>query len=169
DGGLVSNTPLQWVLVSEPRQDTLAFQVDLWSAHGDFPRTMADVMTRQKEIQYSSRTRANSDHFKYAQTVRNALSGLLGKLPEDLRESPEIAVLRPIAYHKDYNLVQLIYRSKDYEGDSKDYESSRASMEELWRAGYHDTTRTLRHPEVLERPKSLDGVFTFDLHQDGRE
>src|SRR6266436_8366108 len=74
DGGLVSNTPLQWVLESEPRQDTLAFQVDLWSAHGDVPRTMAEVMTRQKEIQYSSRTRANSDHFKYAQTVRNALS-----------------------------------------------------------------------------------------------
>ena len=32
DGGLVSNTPLQWVLQDGPRQDTLAFQVDLWSA-----------------------------------------------------------------------------------------------------------------------------------------
>jgi NTE family protein len=169
DGGLVSNTPLQWVLESEPRQDTLAFQVDLWSAHGDFPRTMSEVMTRQKEIQYSSRTRANSDHFKYTQRVRNALSSLLEKLPEDLGDGPEIAVLRPIADHKVYNLVQLIYRSKGYEGDSKDYEFSRTSMEEHWRAGYHDTTRTLRHPEVLERPKSLDGVFTFDLHQDGRE
>jgi len=28
DGGIVSNTPLQWVLDSTPRQDTLAFQVD---------------------------------------------------------------------------------------------------------------------------------------------
>ena len=28
---------------------------------------------------------------------------------------------------------------------------------------------TLRHPEVLERPKSLEGVLTFDLAQDGRE
>jgi NTE family protein len=51
DGGLVSNTPLQRVLESEPRQDTLAFQVDLWSARGAFPRTMAEVATRQKEIQ----------------------------------------------------------------------------------------------------------------------
>lgn len=42
-------------------------------------------------------------------------------------------------------------------------------MDEHWRAGYDDTTRTLRHPEVLERPKSLDGVVTFDLHEDGRE
>jgi NTE family protein len=169
DGGLVSNTPLRWVLESEPRQDTLAFQVDLWSAPGAFPRTMAEVTTRQKEIQYSSRTRANSDQFKYTQKLRNALSNLLRKLPEDLRDSPEVAVLSPVAHHKVYNLVQLIYQSKHYEGDSKDYEFSRASMEEHWRAGRHDTTRTLRHPEVLERPKSLDGVFTFDFHRDGRE
>jgi NTE family protein len=169
DGGLVSNTPLQWVLESEPRRDTLAFQVDLWNARGAFPRTMAEVSTRQKEIQYSSRTRANSDRFKHIQTLRNALSSLLEKLPEDLKHSPELAVLTPAADHKVYNLVQLIHRSKNYEGDSKDYEFSRSSMEDHWSAGYHDAVRTLRHPEVLERPKSLEGVLTFDLAQDGRE
>jgi hypothetical protein len=26
-----------------------------------------------------------------------------------------------------------------------------------------------RHQEVLERPKNLEGVFTFDLAEDGRE
>jgi NTE family protein len=169
DGGLVSNTPLQWVLESEPRQDTLAFQVDLWSARGAFPRTLAEVTTRQKEIQFSSRTRANSDSFKHSQKIRNVLSNLLRRLPDELKDSPEFAVLNPVADHKVYNLVQLIYRSKQYEGDSKDYEFSRQSMEEHWRAGYHDTVRTLRHPEVLKRPGSVDGVFTFDLAQDGRE
>jgi len=169
DGGLVSNTPLQWVLDSEPRQDTLAFQVDLWSARGTFPRNMAEVATRQKEIQYSSRTRANSDHFRYVQKIRNTLSRLLERLPEDLKASPEFAVLDPLACPKVYNLVQLIYRSKQYERDSKDYEFSRASMEDHWRAGYHDTIRTLRHPEVLQRPRNREGVFTFDLGQDGRE
>src|SRR6266404_1026648 len=94
DGGLVSNTPLEWVLEREPRQDTLAFQVDLWSARGAFPRTMAEVTTRQKEIQYSSRTRTSSDRFKYTQKLRNALSNLLEKLPpEELKHSPEFGVL----------------------------------------------------------------------------
>ena len=65
--------------------------------------------------------------------------------------------------------MQLIYRSKQYEGDSKDYEFSRLSMEDHWRAGYHDTVRTLRHPEVLERPDNLEGVLTFDLAENGRE
>ena len=130
---------------------------------------MAEVATRQKEIQYSSRTCANSDRFKHTHRLRSALSRLLQKLPEDLKESPDVAVLSPAATHKVYNLVQLIYRSKQYEGDSKDYEFSRPSMEDHWRAGYHDTVRTLRHPEVLARPLNREGVFTFDLAQDGRE
>jgi NTE family protein len=169
DGGLVSNTPLQWVLESEPRQDTLAFQVDLWSARGALPRDMAEVVTRQKEIQYSSRTRANSDRFKQGQKIRHTLSKLLSEVPDEVRNNPEYAELNEIADHKVYNLIQLIYRSKQYEGNSKDYEFSRRSMEEHWRSGYHDTVRTLRHPEVLERPKNLEGVLTFDLAQDGRE
>jgi NTE family protein len=169
DGGLVSNTPLQWVLESERRQDTLAFQVDLWSARGALPRNMAEVATRQKEIQYSSRTRANSDRFKHTQRLRNALSELFHKLPAELRDSAEGAALCPIAQRKVYNLVQLIYRSKGYEGSAKDYEFSRRSMEDHWSAGYHDTVRTLRHPEVLARPQNHEGVFTFDLAQDGRE
>ncbi|HEY3146082.1 MAG TPA: patatin-like phospholipase family protein [Dongiaceae bacterium] len=169
DGGLVSNTPLQWVLESNARLDTLAFQVDLWSSRGDLPRTMAEAMTRQKEIQYSSRTRASTDQFRYTQKLRKALSGLIEKLPDELKDGPEIEILRPVASHKVYNLVQLIYRSREYEGDSKDYEFSRASMEDHWRAGYNDTSRTLRHPEVLRRPKNLEGVFIFDLARDGRE
>lgn len=50
DGGLVSNAPLQWVVNSAPRQDMLAFQVDLWSSRGKFPRDLTEVAVRQKEI-----------------------------------------------------------------------------------------------------------------------
>jgi NTE family protein len=169
DGGLVSNTPLQWVLETEPQRDTLAFQVDLWSARGAFPRNVAEVMTRQKEIQYSSRTRSNSDRFRYTQKLRNTFASLLEKLPKELHNLPELEVLRPVASAKAYNIVQLIYRAKGYEGDYKDYEFSRLSMDEHWRAGYHDTVRMLRHPEVLQRPDNIEGVLTFDLGQHGRE
>jgi NTE family protein len=169
DGGLVSNTPLQWVLESDVRQDTLAFQVDLWSARGGFPRTIAEVATRQKEIQFSSRTRANSDQFIRTQRVRRTLADLLAKAPEELRATPEYLSLRPEADQKVYNLIELIYRAKDHEGEFKDYEFSRLSLEERWRSGYADTVRTLRHPEVLERPKGDDGVLIFDLAIHGRE
>ncbi|MFL6798725.1 MAG: DUF3734 domain-containing protein [Xanthobacteraceae bacterium] len=169
DGGLVSNTPLEWVVESVPRQDTLAFQVDLWSARGDFPRDMAEVETRRKEIIYSSRTRASTSSFKRMQRMRNAAAKLSTDMPAHIRTSPEMEVLQPMIEHKAYNIIQLIYQAKTYEGHSKDYEFSRRSMEEHWRAGYHDAVRTLRHPEVLTRSRTPDGVFTFDLHSDGRE
>src|SRR5437588_3447500 len=66
-------------------------------------------------------------------------------------------------------IIHLIYRAKSYEGHSKDYEFSRLSMQEHWRAGYHDARRTLRHREVLERSTNHEGVLTFDLAADGRE
>jgi NTE family protein len=169
DGGLVSNTPLQWVVDAEPRRDTLAFQVDLWSARGELPRNMFEVMTREKEIRYSSRTRAGTDQFKHIQKLRHALAGLLENLPEDLKTSPETQLLGSAADRTVYNIVQPIYRAKTYEGHSKDYEFSQLSMKEHWRAGYHDARRTLRHPNVLERPTNTAGIFTFDFHADGRE
>ena len=169
DGGLVSNTPLQWVAESQPRRDTLAFQVDLWSARGELPRDMLEVGTREKEIRYSSRTRANTDQFKHVQKLRRAASELLDRLPAADRSSPEAKFLAAEADRKVYGLVQLTYRPRNHEGHSKYYAFSRLSMEEQWDAGYHDAVRALRHPQVLERPDSNDGVSVFDLHVDGRE
>jgi NTE family protein len=169
DGGLVSNTPLQWVIESDAPQDMLAFQVDLWSARGQLPRNMAEVVTRQKEIQYSSRTRASTDQFKRVQRLRRALAHLLARLPDDLSRHDDVKLLSTAVSRNVYNIVHLIYRARNHEGHCKDYEFSRLSMQDHWRAGYHDAMRTLRHPEVLARPTSPDGVFTFDLEQDGRE
>jgi NTE family protein len=169
DGGLVSNTPLQWVLESAEREDTLAFQVDLWNARGAMPDSMAEVMTRQKEIQYSSRTRASTDRFKLEQSLRHALGEVLADMPDSLRDTPEYRLLAPYADRKVYNIIQLIYRSRDHELGSKDFEFSRASMEDHWVAGRQDTVRTLRHPEVLKRAHGVDGVFTFDVAHQGRE
>jgi predicted acylesterase/phospholipase RssA len=113
--------------------------------------------------------RAGTDSFKRIQQLRRAAADLLDKLPDDLRRSPEAALLRSVGDRKVYNIVHLIYRAKKYEGQSKDYDFSRASMEEHWRAGYRDAIRTLRHPEVLERPTNHEGIFTFDLSHDDCE
>jgi NTE family protein len=85
-----------------------------------------------------------------------------------LLQTPEAERLAAEADEKVYNVIQLIYR-KNYEGNFKDYEFSRKSMEEHWRSGYNDAVRTLHHPEVLQRPNGQDGFFTFDLARDGRE
>jgi NTE family protein len=167
DGGIVSNTPLEWLLSSRPRADTLAFQVDLWNAHGALPKTFPDIQVREKEIRFSSKTRAGTDHYKYSQKLRVALSNLLAELPPELRNHPDANLLAAEADDRVCTIVQLIYESKNYEGNSKDFEFSRRTMVEHWSAGYTDTINTLEHPEALTAPDRHVGVRTFDLAHDG--
>jgi len=169
DGGLVSNTPLQWMLDNRPHQDTLAFQVDLWSADGELPRDLPEAEVRQKEIQYSSRTRAATNQFKHAQLLRRSFRQVLAHLPDDLRTMPEVEILAKESDEKVYNIVHFIYHSRSYEGTSKDYEFSRRTMEEHWQAGYDDAVRTLQQPEVLQRPDNPEGVRTFDFCKKRRD
>src|SRR5205814_5227403 len=56
DGGLVSNTPLQYVLDYFPRRSRLSFQLDLFHAHGALPTNLEEVSEREKDIRSSSRT-----------------------------------------------------------------------------------------------------------------
>lgn len=163
DGGIVSNTPLLWVLDSRPRRDTLAFQIDLWNARGELPRNLADADVRAKEIRFSSRTRADTDRYKYAQKLRTAFSTLFERLPEELRGLPEADLLAAEADDKVCNIVHLIYRAKTYEGSVKDYEFSRRTMEEHWAAGHRDAAESVRHGEIFEPPDRLVGVRTFDF------
>jgi NTE family protein len=168
DGGLVSNTPLEWV-VEKHHGDMLIFQVDLWNAQGEYPATINDVLSREKDIRYSSRTRAATAAIRRHRRLRSAFACLLDRLPEEFKTGPEVRLLEGAADLSVYNIIQLIHRAKSYERASKDFEFSRLAMEEHWNAGYNDTIRTLRHPEVLQRPSALDGVFTFDLAVNGRE
>lgn len=165
DTGLISNTPLQWVK-DEAAKDTLIFQVDLWSARGGFPKDLLEVMTREKEIQYSSRTRAITDQFKSAHTWHHAFATLYKKLPENLKKTEEAKLLQACCDEHVYNIVHLIYRAKNYEGYSKDYEFSRLSMKEHWKAGYNDTVRSLRHKDILKRPECPEGIKTYDVAED---
>jgi len=162
DAGLISNTPLQWVM-DKATKDTLVFQVDLWSARGEFPKDLIEVVTRGKEIQYSSRTRAVTDRFRHVQQLRHAFAELYEQLPEKLKQTKEAQLLHAASNEHFYNVVHLIYRARDYEGYSKDYEFSRLSMEEHWKAGFNDTIRSLRHRKILELPTNSEGIMTYDL------
>ena len=165
DGGIVSNTVLQTMLDCGPQRDTLAFQVDLWSASGELPHDLAQADSREKDIRYSSRTRTATEQFRTAQRARHALRLVLDRLPDSVRSSPEIEQLAHEANENVYNIVHLIYHARSYEGIQKDYEFSRRTMEEHWRTGYEDASRALSHSEIFERPDTIDGVRAFDFSE----
>lgn len=168
DGGMVSNTPLSRVLSSEPRRDTLTFQVDLWSAKGRLPYDLQEVMSRQKDIQYSSRTRAITNHMLQMQKMRQALQHVMTKLPATAVNDADIQTIADLASHRADNIIHLIYQSKAFEGHSKDYEFGPDAMREHWQSGLEDIRRTLADPHCLDRPAANLGIVTHDVHRERR-
>ncbi len=166
DGGIVSNTPLQYLLDQEPSESSLVFQVDLFSARGELPRQMADVLARQKDISYSSRTRQNTDTYARVHALKMKLLGALQRVPEEKLSPVEKDLIEEYSKSGEVNIVHLIYQHKEYEGHAKDYEFSGTSMREHWESGYEDTLRTLRHPEWLTRSSIRHGVSVHDLHRE---
>ncbi len=164
DGGLVSNTPLQYVLeFSGPRRDMCVFQVDLFSAEGPVPKTLFEVALREKAIRYSSRTRLNTTTFKELQTLRRAARRLIERLPAALRDSDDARSLADWSCDAAVTIVHLINRPEAYTLHSMDYEFSRLSVQEHWQEGAEDVQRTLAHPDFRNRQRPTEGVATFDL------
>jgi NTE family protein len=167
DGGLVSNTPLQHLLDNCGSQNMLVFQVDLFSARGEIPRDMPEVLSRQKDIQYSSRTRTTTDHFLETHRLKQALYEALSMIPDDQLTEAQRAQRDSLKRMPAINIMQLIYKQKAYEGDAKDYEFSRLSMRDHWRSGYYDTRNTLHHKDWLNMSAPSEGIQTHDIHRLG--
>jgi NTE family protein len=144
DGGIVSNTPLQHLLDQDDKQNSLVFQVDLFSARGALPRDIEEVLARHKDIVYSSRTRHNTDVYKQMNNLKTDLYKALQKVPEDRLSEHERSLRDRLADLPEITILQMIYQQKAYEGDSKDHEFSATSMREHWQSGLEDTRRTLK-------------------------
>jgi NTE family protein len=163
DGGIASNTPLDYVLDAETANDLLIFQVDLFSARGPLPKTMLEAAEREKDIRFSSRTRMNTDKNRQLHNARKAIRDLIGKLPDDLKSDPSAAFLREATEENTVTVVHLIYKSKNYETSSKDYDFSHVAMVEHWEAGVRDVHQSMRHQEWLQRPQSGETMVSYDL------
>jgi NTE family protein len=166
DGGIASNTPLDFVLGEEAKRDVLIFQVDLFSARGVLPESLLDAAEREKDIRFSSRTRMNTDKNRQIHNARMAVRDLIGKLPDYLKNDPSVELLREASKENTVTVVHLIYRSKNYETNSKDYDFSHVAMVEHWEAGVRDVHTSMRHKDWLERPQSGETMMTYDLTRD---
>jgi NTE family protein len=169
DGGIASNTPLDYVLDEEVRRDLLIFQVDLFSARGPLPVSLLEAAEREKDIRFSSRTRMNTDKNRQIHNARKAVRSLIGKLPDHLKDDPSVKFLSEAAKENTVTVVHLIYKSKNYESSSKDYDFSHVGMVEHWNAGVRDVHLSMRHKEWLERPQSGETMVSYDLTGDGTD
>jgi NTE family protein len=169
DGGLVSNTPLQYVVDAGVARDMVVFQVDLFGARGPMPRNLNEAAEREKDIRFSSRTRLVTDMVRRKHAVQMAIGNLLKKLPAEWKNDPDVLRLAQQSDAAAISIVHLIYRRQRYETKSRDYEFSRNSVMEHWRAGRNDVRRTLRQKTWIDRTRPEHGVAVFDLTRDATD
>ena len=166
DGGLVSNTPLQYVLDFYPRRSRLTFQVDVFQGRGQLPTNLEEVNEREKDIRFSSRTRITTENFRMRHEVRHAINELMDILPPDIRNSEQAKKVYEHGCVTEMDIVQLVYRPHEPQGACKDYEFSRVTMNERWDQGLQDARTTLATaPWLAPIPKDV-GVRVFDVMHD---
>jgi NTE family protein len=163
DGGLVSNTPLQYVLAEWPRPSSLIFQVDLFPACGRLPRNLDEVEERAKDIRYSSRTRTGTQDVAERQNLRRRLLNFLERLPPDLAADPAVSDLRAFATSSEIDVAHLIYRPDTPQGGQKDYQFDRGTMARRWQEGRDDADRTLQAAPWQVPAAPGTGMRTFDV------
>ncbi len=168
DGGLVSNTPLAYVLSrlqADPDTPVTIFQIDLFSARGQVPHTLQEAVERDKDIRYSSRTRLVSDLMRERHHWHLRLRRLAELLPPEQRASAEVQELLAGTRDPAMTLVHVILSGKERSAHFKDYEFSRLSMNERWQAGQSDMRAALQLLD--EQPPPRPGRLRVLDHQAG--
>ena len=164
DGGIVSNSPLSHVMDDSRNLNALIVQVDLFSARGELPTNLDQVLEREKDIRYSSKTRSNTKRVQEIARLRTALGRLLKKLPPALHDDPDYKLLQDeLGRKRQITIVHLINRRFAHSANSKDFEFSRTTVRELWQAGLDDMRRTCAHRDWLEATEVESGVRVVDL------
>jgi NTE family protein len=162
DGGLVSNTPLEYVVEEPNDRDLVIFQVDLFPARGPMPKTLIEAAEREMDIRYSSRTRLNTDQAMRTHRLKCLARELIDSLPPELAAGETARGLAELSAEHALTVVQLVYRRQAYESQSKDYEFSRATMLEHWASGVAAVERAFQKRRAIMNPGAGISFQTFD-------
>ena len=163
DGGVVSNSPLMYVWEERPLTTALILQVDLFKPTGEMPRNLFEVLERLKDVQYSSKQRLSIERLKEFGELRAALCSLLNKLPADLKANSDAQKLSALCDDRDWTIGRLINQRLPHVSYNKDYEFSRATVQEHWAAGLEDVRRSVANLDTLKPTDIGPGVRVYDL------
>jgi NTE family protein len=165
DGGILSNTPTEVVLDDNPRKDSLIFTVHLWNPVGDEPNTMADVLNRQKDVQYSSRIASQITRHQQTHRLRHVINELAARLPESERDRPEMKELMSYGCQTRMHVVQLLAPQLSRENHTKDVDFSPTGIRQRWDAGYAHTRAVLAREPWVGQFDPLSGVILHTVKE----
>lgn len=163
DGGVYSNTPIEVVFDDNPRRNGLIFSVNMWQPKGDAPETIWQVMSRQKDIQYSSRGLSHVARQQQIHRLRHVIRELAKRLPADQASDPMVRELAAYGCGTTMHLVRLLAPRLDNEDHTKDIDFTAEGIDARWQAGYAFIKQVVeRRPWECE----VDPLTGIMIHQE---
>jgi NTE family protein len=162
DGGILSNTPTEAVFDDNPRKSSLIFAVNMWNPSGAEPRTMAEVLGRQKDIQYASRISSQIVRQQQTHNLRHVIQQLVARLPQDQRDTEAVRELAGYGCATQMHVVRLLAPQLDGENHTKDVDFSPSGIQRRWEAGHGHTKAVLDRTPWVGEFDPLSGVI---LHE----
>jgi len=159
DGGILSNTPLEAIFDDNPRRNALVFSVHVWNPDGTEPVTLSQVLNRQKDVQFASRSRSQIARQQQIHRLRHVIATLAGRLPEEERRSNEVAQLAAYGCLTQMQVVALVAPALPDEDYTKDIDFSAGGIHARWEAGYAQTRSVLAQAPWTAPADPLEGVI----------
>jgi NTE family protein len=136
DGGIYSNTPIEAVMDDRPRRSNLIFTASVWQPNGPIPQSLAQVATRQKDLQYASRADSHIAKQKQIHRLRHVIRELESQLPANRRTDPAVKELTAWGCATTMHVVRLLSPRIDGEDQTKDIDFTPEGVQARWQAGH---------------------------------
>jgi NTE family protein len=158
DGGIYSNTPLEAVLDDRPRRSSVIFTVQLWPAHGAEPASIREAMSRQRDIQYSSRAESHLERQRQIHRLRHVIRELGKHVPDAALETDAVKELLGWGCGTTMQVIEL--DAPGFGGDDlhKDIDFSADGIRRRWQAGHADAQRMIERAPWREAPDPMEGI-----------
>jgi NTE family protein len=162
DGGIYSNTPIEVVLDEQPRRSSLIFSVNMWQPRGSEPKTIWQVLGRQKDIQYASRGKSHVARQAQIHRLRHVVRELTKHLPEAQRDDPAVKELTAYGCSTVMHLMRFLSPQLDGEDHTKDIDFSRTGIRARWEAGHEHGRHVLSQKPWECHVDPLQGILIHE-------
>ena len=162
DGGILSNTPVEAVFDDKPRRSGVVFAVHMWAPTGPEPASIWSVLSRQKDLQYSSRALTHIARQKQIHKLRHVIAMLADKLPPEIRATNEARELAAYGCPTQMHVIRLLSPPLAGEDHAKDIDFSPAGIKARWEAGHAHTARVLAQAPWTTCVDPMEGII---LHE----
>jgi NTE family protein len=166
DGGILSNTPTEVIFDDNPRRNSLIFAVHLWNPTGPEPKSMWEVLNRQKDVQYSSRIASHISRQQQTHRLRHVVSQLVQYVPDDVRKSDVVRELASYGCVTQMHVVRLLAPRLKNENHTKDIDFSPSGVRMRRQAGYEATRRALKQSPWQGKFDPIEGVILHEAMPD---